>query len=365
MGNIVPINWVGEFVNKELEAQFRLEHLGKSKKLLKVLILLSGIVYFCLFFIDYFCLKSFHPSLPSFICRLGILLISIAIFIVFCVKKDFKYYTIFVTIYEILLILSYFYVIRNLYGQGYFQQGMVLVVLYFFIFFIPNRWIYSCFASVTALAVYIHIIPSYIDTLLFSEILEAVFYQVIVLVLMSVHMFRNNSLQRMQYFREGQLELLAVTDELTNIYNRKKFDESLDEWISIANRNNAVFSVIMYDLDKFKYLNDTYGHLAGDQVLIACADTVKANMRIRDIFARWGGEEFMILLPLTSLGKAVDLATRLRKKIAELRIKGSIPITASFGVTEYTSGETREAFLERLDKKMYEAKENGRNRVEF
>ncbi len=365
MGNTIPINRLGEFANKELETQYWEKHIKKIKKLIQGMVLLSGIVYFSIFIYDLFYYGSFVRALPSFISRALIFCISVVLFLVSNRVNNNRHYTLLISFYEICLVFSYFFILYEQRAQGYFQQGMVVIIFFLLIFLIPNRWIYCLITSAAALLVYFILTPFYIEKLQLFDIIEALIYQFIVFALISFYTFRNNFLQRTQFYREEQLQLLTITDELTDIYNRKKFDESLDEWISFAIRNNAVFCVIMYDLDDFKKLNDTNGHLAGDQTLVACANVVKANIRLMDVFARWGGEEFMILLPLTQLNNAADLAERLRIKISEIRIKGSISFTASFGVAEYRKNESRDSFLDRLDKKMYEAKQSGKNRVAY
>ena len=119
----------------------------------------------------------------------------------------------------------------------------------------------------------------------------------------------------------------------------------------------------MYDIDHFKKINDTYGHNVGDDVLKAITDIVKGRIRTIDVFARWGGEEFLILLPDTNVLSASVLAEELRLMIENTEIIKGEKITASFGVTEFRSGDTFEIFINRVDKLMYQAKQSGRNKV--
>ncbi|ADD01916.1 response regulator receiver modulated diguanylate cyclase with PAS/PAC sensor [Thermoanaerobacter italicus Ab9] len=155
----------------------------------------------------------------------------------------------------------------------------------------------------------------------------------------------------------------SITDPLTNIYNRRFFMQMLEQEIERVKRNKKPFSLIMFDLDHFKNVNDRFGHAVGDMVLKSVADTVKGRIRKTDYFARWGGEEFIILLPETSLNNAVDLAEGLRKKISETELDGIGKVTASFGVTEYRDTDTIDTILLRADNMLYEAKRAGRNCV--
>lgn len=155
----------------------------------------------------------------------------------------------------------------------------------------------------------------------------------------------------------------SITDPLTNIYNRRFFMQMLEQEIERTKRNKKPFSLVMFDLDHFKNINDRFGHAAGDIVLRSVADTVKGRIRKTDYFARWGGEEFIILLPETSLNNAVELAEELREQISTMELQGIGDVTASFGVTEYSDTDTIDTVLIRVDNMLYEAKGEGRNCV--
>ena len=119
----------------------------------------------------------------------------------------------------------------------------------------------------------------------------------------------------------------------------------------------------MFDIDHFKRINDTYGHDIGDDVLVNLSELVKTCIRETDIFARWGGEEFMLLLPHTTMLNASKLAERIRAIIEKNNFPTVGTITSSFGVTQYVNTDTAETFTKRVDRALYKAKETGRNRV--
>lgn len=159
------------------------------------------------------------------------------------------------------------------------------------------------------------------------------------------------------------IEKLSTIDSLTGVFNRKKFDESLTYHISTANRYLPALSLIMIDIDHFKKVNDNYGHLCGDQVLKELAKLVQTNIRQSDIFARWGGEEFVILLSHTNIEQATSLANKLCVAIASHTFPCVDKVTASFGVAQYIIGTAKNDLLSSCDKVLYESKHNGRNRV--
>jgi diguanylate cyclase (GGDEF)-like protein len=155
----------------------------------------------------------------------------------------------------------------------------------------------------------------------------------------------------------------AENDPLTEVYNRVKFNKVLEGMIYRANRYYLNFSIILLDIDHFKSINDEYGHNIGDKVLVELARLVKTVLRESDVFARWGGEEFVIIAESTNLKEASQLASKLRRIVAEYPFKEIGNVTCSFGVTEFKSGDTEIHLFERVDKALYEAKHNGRNQV--
>lgn len=163
---------------------------------------------------------------------------------------------------------------------------------------------------------------------------------------------------------EEQLRQQTITDRLTGIFNRRHFDASLAQELERARRYRNQFSLIMFDVDYFKRVNDQFGHLAGDAVLIELAKLVACEIRKNDIFARWGGEEFVLLIHGSNVTAAQRLAEKLRAKIEQHQFQHVGRITCSFGVAEYVAGDTSTDIIKKSDKVLYLAKEKGRNRLE-
>jgi diguanylate cyclase (GGDEF)-like protein/PAS domain S-box-containing protein len=166
------------------------------------------------------------------------------------------------------------------------------------------------------------------------------------------------------YDMTQSLEQQASTDVLTGIFNRYKFDEVFEVEIKKAKINNNDLCLILFDIDHFKDINDTFGHGAGDVALSEVARIVAQNVKRGDIFARWGGEEFAVLAVATSLEGGVSLSEKLREEIASNHFGFVNKITASFGVSSYRQGDSVEEMLKRADDALYAAKKNGRDRVE-
>lgn len=162
---------------------------------------------------------------------------------------------------------------------------------------------------------------------------------------------------------EKQLYSLSITDTLTSLYNRRFQLEMLRNSKNRADRYGEPFSILMIDIDNFKSINDQYGHNMGDLVLKKVSNVFIKNVRASDIVSRWGGEEFLILLPNTKLDGAVSIAERIRSQIETINIETLPKITVSIGVTSYKLSETIENLISRADKALYEAKVSGKNNV--
>ena len=196
--------------------------------------------------------------------------------------------------------------------------------------------------------------------ILLTLVLESVF---IVLPAIKQADLHEEELNNLVKDRTLELEKLSVTDKLTNLYNRRKIDETLTFEIERAQRNHSSFSLILMDIDKFKDVNDTYGHKTGDYVLQEIARLLVLNVRKIDMLGRWGGEEFLIVDSESHAEKVIEFAEKIRKVIEENNFESIGQITCSFGIAHYIEGDTESSILIRTDKALYKAKESGRNCV--
>ncbi len=162
---------------------------------------------------------------------------------------------------------------------------------------------------------------------------------------------------------EENLRRLATVDQLTGIYNRYSFEKFLEKEIGRAERYGSKFAIIMFDIDNFKQINDIYGHQVGDKVLKELVDIVKNYIRKSDIFARWGGEEFMILVPIKDKSDAYKIAEKIRKRIEEFRFDKIGNLTVSLGISFYKNGDSMKSIIRRADTALYEAKKSGKNKT--
>ena len=163
--------------------------------------------------------------------------------------------------------------------------------------------------------------------------------------------------------KNRELERLYVTDWLTGLYNRHKMEVNLEQELQRSVRYRSVFSIVLFDIDWFKKINDTYGHPAGDTILRELALLLRANLRVTEIPCRWGGEEFLILCPETHQEEAKALGTRLCSLVENHQFAIDTRVTISVGVAQFTGNEKINELIKRVDEHLYAAKHNGRNIV--
>jgi diguanylate cyclase (GGDEF)-like protein/PAS domain S-box-containing protein len=164
---------------------------------------------------------------------------------------------------------------------------------------------------------------------------------------------------------EEELKRVATTDMLTGAYNRMKFDDIMAMEVERVKRFEHPLAIIFLDTDRFKEINDSYGHLTGDNILKTLAGLLREQIRTIDYLVRWGGDEFVIIVPETGLQSAVSLAERIRKAMGSYRFDKAGRITASFGVEELKKDDDVDSVLNRADNALYKAKSKGGNRVEI
>lgn len=168
---------------------------------------------------------------------------------------------------------------------------------------------------------------------------------------------------RALHIANAELHQLATTDALTGAWNRRHFEQTAAAEVARIQRYGEPLSLILFDIDHFKSINDNYGHQIGDQVLTEITQRVRSTLRTTDLLARWGGEEFVVMIPHCGETDAAQLAEKIRTRVATRPFDRIGTITASFGVAQFAPNDTLDAWFKRGDDALYRAKEGGRNRV--
>ena len=358
--DLFVLNKFGEFKNRDLESDFMEYAKKNSLNITRVMLLFMGICFALFAFSDYYFGKE-----DDFILSLGFriagLCIAVLAFFILVRFERYEHALIIVTLTQLLIFTAYLLFLHNIENPAPDRQFMTVMLFIMTAFLIPNRWKNSLIAGTVILTGYYIFSAVSFYTGGTSGLIEILIYLGISLIVCAIFHYSRENSNRKQFAAEKLLEFMSITDKLTGIYNRGRFEFVLGTWIK--NMRHNPFSLILYDIDNFKKVNDSFGHTVGDEVLIKTSEVVAANIRDEDMFARWGGEEFVVLFSGTGIERAAELAERLRKAVEVNSCGEAGTITISIGIAEYRQGETITDFVNRADEKMYEAKRAGKNRV--
>lgn len=352
------------FKDKKIENEYFDSMMKKDKKYLSPLILLVAIVYTLFMIPEYLFLSNGSNYLHLVAIRILTLVIILYLYHMVKKSRDSNKISLLISIIELILAGSYFVLISQYDTVEFFLKVMDLLVLISVIFILPNKFGNKVIVSLILYGSFFIMAGYKFQYVENQHFAAGMVYSFLMIFILTITYYKVNYYNRVNYTHELELKILSETDHLTGIYNRIKFDDELDRWIRHKARYKGALSLIMMDFDEFKLINDRYGHLAGDRVLKDGVNVIKKIVRNTDIFARWGGEEFILLLPETSCDKAAALAERIRKALEEYEFHTGDRVTCSFGVVEIVEGETMQNAVNRVDELLYKAKGNGRNRVE-
>ena len=352
----------GLFLDKHLEQQFQESYLNRSKNHLRKIALTIGVLFFSFLIYDFSSNRMHSTGLIIFLCRFTFLSLSI----LFYFKPDFFLKSsafLKITIYELVAVILFFIIIINYENPHFMTQAFALNVIVLGIFILLPNLLYNrvVLSLFTAIGFLVISLTKFHPPLV--EIITVFVYLTLAILFNSISSYSLSRYKRLDYVNKQYFMELSTKDPLTNTYNRLKFNDSLSSEIEVARRYGNTFSLIMFDIDHFKQFNDSNGHSFGDKILKEIANLVQESVREVDVFARWGGEEFVILLPQTHCREASALAERLRDSIYKASLKKEMNLTCSFGVTAFFSQDDQELLMERVDRALYKAKESGRNIV--
>lgn len=353
--------YFGEFKDKRLEREFTNYDIGNALKYLKPVLLALGVLYLSFSIADYFLIKN--DKVLGIILTNRIIMFVLIVLLSFCAKrfKDYTFLTYWLTGYELLVSLSFLINLSLYESPSFLAQSLGLILIILVVFMVPNKWKNMIFASVLISVSFSVFSFYYFEEIKFREFSAGIVHILLVVILCSLASYQMSYYKRIQYINEKQLIQLSNTDALTGIHNRLKFNEELTRWINISKRYNTALSIAIFDIDDFKRINDKYGHLVGDKVIIEIVKTVANALRNIDIFARWGGDEFVILFPNTDGGQVSIIIERIKMLISEHKIEEVGNVSCSFGASSLKPHEDMEAFLNEADKMLYKAKEERKN----
>ena len=355
------LNKLCQFRSQDVEADFMDYDRTASLNIVRVMMLIMGVVFALFIFSDIY----FYSHKDIFSVSIGLRAIGFSIAVAtFFLAGKFKRYEHALAMVTLTQLAMFAIYLVNLYILEATQTDLQFMTIILFImsaFLIPNVWKNSLAIACIILTAYIIFCANNTYPAAAASLLMRGIYLGICLVCCAIFLYGRETSRRRQFAAEKLLEFLSITDKLTAAYNRGRFEQVLGTWIK--NKRHDPTTLLLFDIDDFKRVNDRFGHTVGDQVLVGIAEIVSAHIRDDDVFARWGGEEFVVLFGNTGIEKAVELAERLRR-VVEINPWPDVgKITISIGVAEYQENDSIVDFVNRADKKMYEAKRAGKNRV--
>lgn len=357
------INNLAEFCDGNLEKEFFQGDMQNAIGFIKSIVLILGILYTLFLIPDYFLVIDRNAFALIAMGRALFILLVFVFSIRIKFMKNFRDLEYWITSYEVISSILFIFIFYKYENPNYLIQAFGVMIIMLAIFMIPNHWINMIGVSLFLIVAFNALSFYYIKNLNISEFFAGIVYLSVVLILSSIFSFRNNCYKRIHYFDNKELIRLSITDPLTGIYNRAKFNDELKQNVWCSKKNNTPLSIMIIDFDDFKKINDTYGHLIGDNVIIECTSLIQKDIRDSDIFARWGGEEFVLILPNMDIVHSLEMGERLRKKIENCVFKDMVKLTCSFGVAQLSSDDDIESLLQKVDKMLYEAKSTGKNTV--
>ncbi len=354
----------GEFQDRKLEQEFFNVEIGSSLKYVRTILIMAGTLFLLFLIPDYFMIENKQIFYKILLTR------SVFFILVLLFSRRIQYFkncyslVYWITAFEILASVSFLFICYSYETPTFLLQSFGVVLIMLIVFWVPNRWINMVLVSAGLITgFFVFSIFHFRETITSTEISAAAFYVLLIAIMSSIFSCKINYFKRLQYLHCKQLLELSATDPLTGVYNRVKFDKEFKRWVAISNRYHTPLSLIIFDLDDLKRINDSYGHLVGDQILIVVTRIIRNAIRETDLLARWGGDEFMLLLANTKEQEAVQLAQRIRKLIAGHKFGEVGHVSGSFGVAMLAGNEDFKSFFCRADQALYLAKKAGKNQV--
>ncbi|NLN07675.1 MAG: GGDEF domain-containing protein [Firmicutes bacterium] len=344
-----------EFKDPQLEEEYYNTEVKSALSYFIAIVMTLGVLYFLFIIPDSYNLADRRLVTYVFINRATFLLLITA-FCFFLKKiKRYKYAAYLITVYMFLFVLSYLHIVSLYPDPNYLIKCFDIIVITLGFFLVPNLWRLKVIAALFLAVAFLVFAYYRMDVSGWSFAAGAV-YIFIVMLMSAAWSYRVEYYKRQHYADLRELQRVVVTDLLTGAYNRGKFITEMEKNLAAYKKAQVDFSLILFDIDDFKAVNDRYGHLTGDKVLKEFVRVIQKNVRATDVLVRWGGEEFVLLLPGTSNTQAVEVANKIQNLVRNHDFGIRETITCSYGIVSAKEGATIEALFAKVDSMMYRAK---------
>ena len=279
--------------------------------------------------------------------------------------KTFGGFASIVTIMEAASIFLYLYVLWLYQSPDFMIQSMGMIVTVLVISIVPNRIINTLILTVAAAVAFFAEFYLLINPVPIKSLAVSIVYVSLTILICCMKNFGTDRHAQREFFAKKTLQETSAKDYLTSAATRARLEEEAHRWMNFCRRQSLPLCLVFVDVDNLKSINDCYGHAMGDSVLKQIAAVMQAQLRNSDTIARWGGDEFVLLLPNVTLQNAVLLLDRVKIAINALTLDGGASVSCSFGVVQMRTESTYQEMLAQADTMMYRSKKNGKGRIAY
>lgn len=351
--------------NKQARTIFEATNLGPAQKIIHVFAGIASVCNFMFLICDIIFIQGQTERMIVAITRY-----CFSILVILMIRKlqrvrTFAAFAALVTTLEAVAILLYLFVLKLYESPDFMIQSMGLILTILVIFIVPNRSGNMLALALTGAAAYFLFAYFFIDSMTPKEYIAALVYAALTIVICAVKAVGNDKYARREFQAKAQLELASAKDFLTNAATRARLEEEARRWMNFCRRQGLPLCMVFVDVDNLKQINDRYGHAMGDAALIKIAALMQNQLRNSDTIARWGGDEFVMLLPNVTLKNAVLLLDRVKLAVSKLELEGGVCVSCSFGVVQMGPETTYAQMLAEADAMMYRSKQDGKGRISY
>lgn len=331
------------------------------RKPTSLLVLLAGLVNLLMLIPDLTQIENESVRISIIVIRAMYSIILFVISYKLISVKSFKPFSIIVTICEVIGTSIFLFVFCQYSRPDFLIQSMGLITLFLVVFLIPNRWVNMLLVTLFSAVSFFVCALVFVKSVDKMDYIASLVYVSIALLLCSIAAKNSEKHQFSEFMAKKELERISTTDFLTKTANRYKMKQEAEKWIAFCRRQGMPLSIVFADINDMKGINDLHGHAVGDFVLKSFVKLIQNHLRASDTLARWGGDEFVFLLPNTSFENAFNLTSRIEKSINEFAFFEGSNISCSFGVIEMKDDSDFISMVNEADKLMYASKKKDKD----
>ena len=350
---------------KQERARFESTKLDAAQRYIHVFAGIASVANFLFILCDLFFINDRSERLI-----VGILRYCFSVLLILMVRKlqrveTFAGFAAIVTTLEGIGTLLFFSVLQFYDSPIFLIQAMGMLLTILVIFVVPNRWENMLALAIVSASAYFLYSNLYIENILPRDLAASVFFVIVTIVLCAVKTIGTDRYAKRAFLEKSRLEQASARDFLTNAATRERLEEEARRWMNFCRRQGLPLCLVFADVDDLKRINDRFGHAMGDKALREVAAIMKNQLRNSDTIARWGGDEFVLLLPNVTLQNAVFLLDRVKNAVEQVTLEGGVKVSCSFGVVQMGADSDYMQMLSAADAMMYRSKQSGKGKVAY